>query len=814
MKVFLSFFILFLASQTSLAQSATVHFQVNMKFMIDEGKFDASSETVDVAGNFNGWGNTSTALSDSDQDSIYSAIVSGFTVGQSIAFKFRINDAWNGREEFPGGGPNRNFTVSKTQDSLLVWYNDEQPDDGPPEAQFTAYPTTQSAGRTIFFSNQSSGLVENVLWTFEGGIPETSESENVAVVYETPGVYSAKLKVWNSTHTDSLILEDYITITEREDIGGDVRPDWQNAVFYEVFVRSFYDSDGDGVGDFFGLTQKLDYLQDLGITGLWLMPINPSPSYHGYDVTDYYGVNRDFGTMEDFDLFLEEAHKRGMLVIIDLVLNHSGVTHPWFQASANGDSTFRDFYRWSDTRPSYSGPWGQPVWHQRNGEYYFGIFWSGMPDINYHHQPAKDSMFAVTDYWLQDVGVDGFRLDAAIHIFEDGAEMDNVPETFEFWKDFRAHTKAINPNMFNVGEAWTSTDNVLKYIDDGLDYAFEFDLAYSIIGAINNGNASALTQKITQVFSVYPDNRVGVFLRNHDQPRVMNEVGEDFRKAKAAATIYLTLPGIPYLYYGEEIGMIGTKPDEDIRRPMQWTGGSNAGFTTGNPWRPPHQSYTRINVEQQMSADTSLYHHYKKLIAVRNRGRISEVVPQNANDSEILSYISRTENADYLVVVNTSGSNKSDILVELSGIFSGYDCVDSIFSGEETCDAGLFTKRAGVANIGGLQFGPYQSQVYKLGYTNTSAEEQLLPEKTHLKANYPNPFNPSTTITFQLDKSQPIELSVYSLTGQRVAILKRGQVASGSHSVVWDAGNLASGAYLIRLETESGIFTQKALLLK
>jgi len=196
---------------------------------------------------------------------------------------------------------------------------------------------------------------------------------------------------------------------------------WNEEIFYEIFVRSFSDSNGDGIGDFKGLMQKLDYLNDgdetttsdLGITAIWLMPIMQSPSYHGYDVMDYKKVEQDYGTNQDFRNFLDSAHTRGIKVIIDLVLNHTSSNHPWFINSKSGPSAaYRDWYRWSNSNPGIKGPWGQTVWHSANGYYYYGLFTSGMPDLNYAAQEVKDEVANIVRYWLDTVGVDGFRLDA------------------------------------------------------------------------------------------------------------------------------------------------------------------------------------------------------------------------------------------------------------------------------------------------------------------------------------------------------------------------------------------------------------------
>ncbi len=461
------FFYLILFTVQLSAQEVSITFEVNMSYQIDLGNFNPANETVDVAGSFNGWGSTPTQLFDENEDSTYSITVDGFTVGEQVAFKFRYNFMWGGREEFPGAGNDRFYTPVDGENIINVWYNNEASPTGPPVADFIAISTEAVTNSLVPFVNRSSGRITQFEWTFEGGNPSTSNDDEPSVRYSEPGVYDVQLIASNNSVSDTLIYEDYITVTERVF----EEPKWWNeVVWYEIFVRSFYDSDGDGIGDFNGLTQKLDYLNDgdpstdtdLGIGGIWLMPIHPSPSYHGYDVTDYRGINTDYGTMEDFKNFLAAAHERGIKVIIDYVMNHTSTEHPWFQASAAGDSHFRDFYRWEDSNPGYTGPWGQQVWHQRNGDYYYGLFWGGMPDLNYENPAVKDSMFAISDFWIEDIGVDGFRQDAVLYIDEDGSTLKNTPETFQFWQDFTTNLKAANPDAFSVGEAWEPTETVLQ----------------------------------------------------------------------------------------------------------------------------------------------------------------------------------------------------------------------------------------------------------------------------------------------------------------------------------------------------------------
>ena len=399
---------------------------------------------------------------------------------------------------------------------------------------------------------------------------------------------------------------------------------WNDAVFYEIFVRSFSDSDGDGIGDLNGIINKLDYLNDgnpatdtdLGVTAIWLMPIFPSPSYHGYDVTDYRAINPDYGTLEDFRNLVTQAHARGIKIVIDFVANHTSDLHPWFAASSQNQSK-RDWYVWESSHPNFNGPWGQNVWHLRNNSYYYGIFWHGMPDLNFKNEEVTTEIKDVVRYWYEDIGVDGFRIDAVKHWIEQGNQQDNSPATLAWWRDFYQYQKSINPSLMTVGEAWTSTQNIIPYSDNRLDYCFEFDLATSIINSINSESIDELRSKINQVTSNYKPFQYGTFLTNHDQNRVYNQLNKSTAKAKLAASILLSLPGIPYLYYGEEIGMEGIKPDEDIRRPMQWSMSANAGFSTAAPWHDLNQNYSEFNVANQQADPNSLWRHYQKWISHR-----------------------------------------------------------------------------------------------------------------------------------------------------------------------------------------------------
>lgn len=439
---------------------------------------------------------------------------------------------------------------------------------------------------------------------------------------------------------------------------------WNDAVFYEVFVRSFYDQNGNGIGDFKGLTQKLDYLNDgnpdthtdLGVTGIWLMPMMPSPSYHGYDVTDYYATESDYGTMQDFEEFLEAAHARGIKVIIDLVMNHSSNQHPWFTQSAANQNGYRDWYVWSDNNPGTGGPWGQTVWHPQNGDYYYGIFWDGMPDLNYTHPPVRDEMLDVVRFWLNK-GVDGYRLDAIKYLVEEGNQVENTPQTYTFLEEFHDVYKTENPAAFTVGEAWSATPAIVPYVqNDRLDVCFEFGLAGAVIDAVNNGTPAVIRNQLQTVQHSYPMLQYATFLTNHDMDRVFSTLGGSTDKMKLAASLYLTLPGIPFIYYGEEIGLTGTGDHLNIRRPMQWTDGFQAGFSTVTPWQSVSGNFLTNNVETMEGNPNSLLHHYKKLIRIRNE-RISlrrgQTLPVVADNAQVFSFARVHENEAVLLVSNT-----------------------------------------------------------------------------------------------------------------------------------------------------------------
>ena len=593
---------------------------------------------------------------------------------------------------------------------------------------------------------------------------------------------------------------------------------WNESVFYEIFVRSFYDSDGDGTGDFNGITQKLDYLNDgdpntqtdLGITAIWLMPIHPSPSYHGYDVTDYYGINPDYGTMADFQNFLTEAHNRGIKVIIDLVLNHSSTQHPWFQAARTGDPVYRDFYRWSATNPGYSGPWGQPVWHQNSfdNQHYYGIFWDQMPDLNFNHQPVKDTIADIMDYWLTDIGVDGFRCDAVKYLFENGSQLEDQPQTLAYWQEFRSIIDSINPNAMAVGEAWTNTANVVPYAtNDRFNFCFEFDLANAFLYGTNATAPLAISSQMNNVISSYDSLQYATFLSNHDQNRVFTEFQGNDDKMKAAAALYLTLPGVPFIYYGEEVGMVGQGDHLNIRRPMQWNTSSYAGFTSGTAWQGVPLNYLNYNVATLESDPNSIWNQYRKLVHLRTNNNAlkwgSYSTQFTSHPNEVLAFERLTPgslwlgNNQYLVVSNLNDSSVINCTVALSSTLEGEpNLYFSDVLHNETFQATRSSTNPGLVSIDSIP--PYTTLVYEIFPTFSVADE--VPTKW---TPYPNPT--AGLMRIQFDTEGPKNAVVLDALGRSVL---QSEIENNELSVL----GLPAGWYTLHLSNDQHSEIHKILI--
>jgi len=411
---------------------------------------------------------------------------------------------------------------------------------------------------------------------------------------------------------------------------------WRDATFYEIFVRSFADAShgplaGDGIGDLQGLIEHLDYLNDgrgaagrsLGIDAVWLMPIQPSPSYHGYDVTDYFAVNPQFGDLPLMRRFVSEAHRRGIRVIVDLVLNHTSSRHPLFQQALRetAGGSARRMFRFAPLPEQLWGNWGERLWHPAGDAFYYGAFGDQMPDWNFREPAVTAHHRRAAEFWLRAVGVDGFRLDAVRYFYENGDELLDTAETRQWLKEFTDYCHAVKPDSFVIGEDTARVPEVARCLRGGaMDSAFEFDLAHAIVESIRLQTGGILTQTLQQLDTLYGrDPRWATFLSNHDQDRIRTQLGDREDRTRLAAKLLFTLPGVTFIYYGEELGVRGAKPDPELRTPMPWSADwPNAGFTapTAHPWHPLNADFKTVNVAAESGPD-SMLSLYRRLIALR-----------------------------------------------------------------------------------------------------------------------------------------------------------------------------------------------------
>ena len=489
-------------------------------------------------------------------------------------------------------------------------------------------------------------------------------------------------------------------------------PDWyRDAVIYELHVRAFMDSDADGAGDFRGLTQKLDYLRDLGVTTLWLLPFYPSPLRDdGYDIADYRRIHPSFGTMRDFRTFLRAARERGLHVIVELVVNHTSDEHAWFQRArrAKAGSVHRDFYVWSDTADRYDeariifqdfepSNW---TWDPVAQAHFWHRFYSHQPDLNYDNPHVRDAIIRVMDYWL-DMGVSGLRLDAVPYLIErDGTNCENLPETHDVLRQLRHHMDDRFPGRMLLAEANQWPEDAAAYFGDGDEchMAFHFPIMPRLFMALRMEDYTPVVDMLEQTPQIPDGCQWGMFLRNHDEltlemvtdeerdymyrmyahdrhmrinvgirRRLAPLLGNDRRRIELLNGLLFSLPGTPVIYYGDEIGMgdnffLGDR--NGVRTPMQWSGDRNAGFSRSNPqslYLPvvidPEYHYEAINVETQLGNPDSLLWWMRRLIAVRkrhkafSRGVVEILRPENHH---VLAFVTRHEDEDILVVANLS----------------------------------------------------------------------------------------------------------------------------------------------------------------
>lgn len=459
-------------------------------------------------------------------------------------------------------------------------------------------------------------------------------------------------------------------------------------VHYEIFVRSFADSNGDGIGDLNGVTNNLDYLKELGVSAIWLMPINPSPTYHKYDVTDYYGIDPEYGTMDDFRRLISEAHQRGIAIIIDLVIHHTSIQHPWFQeASKSPDNPYRHYYKWMHpdeirtrklaTRDITADSGERSPWHSprgatsRNGgssEKYYGMFWSGMPDLNFDYPPVREEVFKIVRYWLNDIGVDGFRLDAARHLYRESEE----PKNHEFWQQFGQIVEEAKPGAYTVGEVWTRPEHIAPYFR-GLKANFNFDLRLMIEEIVREAeDTEDLVEFLAYVHGAFsnvnPQFIDALILSNHDQDRIGSLLKGKLNLLKVAANLLLTLPGLPYLYYGEEIGMLGLKPDENLREPFLWD--IRARDKQRTRWRRGKYSTSQTvrPLAEQQADPNSLFNHYKRFIHYRNshpvlNDNLSRLHQTGIRQKGTVSFIRQNTAGERVLILHNLTGKPIDVVV-------------------------------------------------------------------------------------------------------------------------------------------------------
>ena len=487
---------------------------------------------------------------------------------------------------------------------------------------------------------------------------------------------------------------------------------YKDAIIYQVHVRTFYDSNGDGIGDFQGLEQKLGYLQELGINAIWLMPFFPSPLRDDrYDIEDYNAVHSSYGTLEDFRMLFDSAHDRGIRVIIEMVLNHTSDQHPWFQESRSSqDNPRRDWYVWSDTDSRYKGTriifldteksnW---AWDPISKSYYWHRFFSHQPDLNYDNPAVREQMWKVMSFWLE-MGVDAFRLDAVPYLVErEGTNCENLPETHAILKDLRRRLDEQFPGRMLLAEANQWPADLRTYFGDGDEFhmAFHFPLMPRMFMGLKLEDRKPITEILQQTPEIPPTCQWSLFLRNHDEltlemvtdierdymydsyaedktmrlnlgirRRLAPLLDNDRRRIELMNGLLMSLPGTPIIYYGDEIGMgdnINLGDRNGVRTPMQWNGGWNGGFSTAEPdqlYAPliqnPVYGYPAVNVLSQVGSGHSLLHWMQGIIAVRRstavfgRGSIEFLHPAN---HRILAYVRRLGNESVLVVNNLSGA--------------------------------------------------------------------------------------------------------------------------------------------------------------
>lgn len=466
----------------------------------------------------------------------------------------------------------------------------------------------------------------------------------------------------------------------------------KSGVYYEIFVRSYADSNGDGIGDINGITSKLDELKNLGIDGIWLTPIFESPSYHKYDVKDYYNIDKEYGTIEDFKRLVQNAHEKGIKVIIDLPINHTSREHEWFKSAiSDKNSKYRNYYRIENKNNKAidfkTKPLGSTAWTKLNeNELYYSIFWEGMPDLNFSNKDVRKDIIEIAKYWIETSGIDGYRLDAAFHIYGKGEyekSIDTQKENIKWWNEFRNNLIKVNKNIYLVSEVWQNYNQIAKYYKV-FDSSFNFDISEKgIIKAVISKNASDFGYNLDKIYKKYNDITINYidapFLTNHDQNRTAS-ILKNAEQQKLAASILLTLPGNPFIYYGEELGMKGLKPDESIREPYLWEDMSKTS------WIKNEFNEATKSIEEQKNEKNSIYNHYKKWIDIRKNSdalKYGDFKNITVEDKEVLAFERKYNNVSAIVVHNLGDKIKQ---VKIKGKMIELKAYDSIVIHEKSLD--------------------------------------------------------------------------------------------------------------------------------
>jgi glycosidase len=453
------------------------------------------------------------------------------------------------------------------------------------------------------------------------------------------------------------------------------------SVCYEIFPIAYRDGNNDGIGDIQGITDSLEYLaNDLQIDCVWITPIHPSYSYHKYDVIDYRAIDEDFGTIEDFEQMTEKAEELGIRVVMDFVINHTSTSHEWFQGWKARDEKYLDYYSWA-TQEEYNALTDKGGWHKYDDRYYFGSFWDQMPELNYENQEVREEIYDIARYWM-DLGVDGFRIDAAKHIYDtrEFPELDTLNENVEFFIEFNDVIKRKNKNSFMIGEVWTTSDISKRFLE-GMDSVFNFEFGTALINSINSMDSWSINSNIRYNYenlrTYRSDAIISNFLSNHDQNRALSQFYGDKDKMVQAAANYLMQPGISWIYYGEEIGMTGFKPDERIREPFKWVdeGAPNS------EWIDTFANKS-TSLETQRTESDSYFAIYKQLINIRQN---SDVIKQG--DIEFIEFnkntfaFKRSLDGEEIIVISNFLQRDNTIEFDLSDY-------EIIFSNKEVSSNG------------------------------------------------------------------------------------------------------------------------------